>query len=133
MQLETWRTLSIFPECRCGGELFRTLTGHWASMQAYVMEGLEPDEKVKQKDSEYLLKYMDKYGVDIDCLLPVLASRLSSRFWAFVSFKSLRICRKIMVTRQLLTKTAEKYSGEIWVNYLESIPQREGSKQTKIF
>lgn len=39
-------------------------------MPSYVLEGLEPDEKVKQKDPEYLLKYMDKYGVDIACLLP---------------------------------------------------------------
>jgi uncharacterized protein len=35
-----------------------------------LMEGLEPFELVKQKDPEYLLLFMDKYGVDIACLLP---------------------------------------------------------------
>jgi len=39
-------------------------------MPAWVMDGLEPFELQKQKEPEMLLAFMDKYGVDIACLLP---------------------------------------------------------------
>lgn len=35
-----------------------------------LFEGMEPEEFTKQEDPEALLGYMDKYGVDIACLLP---------------------------------------------------------------
>ena len=35
-----------------------------------VFEGLDPKEMNKDEDPEALLDYMDKYGVDIACLLP---------------------------------------------------------------
>jgi predicted TIM-barrel fold metal-dependent hydrolase len=35
-----------------------------------VLEGLDPWEFEKQKDPEMLMKILDKYGVDIACLLP---------------------------------------------------------------
>ncbi len=35
-----------------------------------MLEGMEPKELTKQLDPEALLAYMDKYGVDIACLLP---------------------------------------------------------------
>ncbi len=32
--------------------------------------GLEPHETKEQKDPEYIINYMDKYGIDVACLLP---------------------------------------------------------------
>jgi predicted TIM-barrel fold metal-dependent hydrolase len=39
-------------------------------MPPSIEEGIEPRERQKQKDPEILLEFMDKYGVDIACLLP---------------------------------------------------------------
>jgi uncharacterized protein len=39
-------------------------------MKPEMLEGMDPKEFTKQEDPDALLEYMDKYGVDIACLLP---------------------------------------------------------------
>ncbi|MHB8077464.1 amidohydrolase family protein [Desulfosporosinus fructosivorans] len=76
----------IDPECHMVGdsepwEYFPGVQMWWKSIDSVkrpltlgmppsLMKGLEPFELVKQRDPEFLLMFMDKYGVDIACLLP---------------------------------------------------------------
>ncbi len=63
--------LSYFPGVQMWWKAIDSIKRPMATgMPPAVMEGLEPYEMQKQKDPEYILKFMDKYGVDIACLLP---------------------------------------------------------------
>ena len=88
-----WLTVSkktiffkIDPECHLVGDMaplshFPGVQMWWKAAQGITrafhtgmpdafMESLEPHEKEKNPDPEFLLSVMDKYGVDIACLLP---------------------------------------------------------------
>ncbi len=76
----------IDPECHLVGDMaplvhFPGVQMWWKAAQGITrafhtgmpesfMESLEPQEKEKNPDPDYLLSVMDKYGVDIVCLLP---------------------------------------------------------------
>jgi len=76
----------IDPECHLVGDMaplshFPGVQMWWKAAQGITrafhtgmpdafMESLEPHEKEKNPDPEFLLSVMDKYGVDIACLLP---------------------------------------------------------------
>ena len=60
-----------FPGVKMWWSAIKTVTRPLSfGMPPSIMEGLEDWEKVKQKDPDRLLEGMDKYGVDIACLLP---------------------------------------------------------------